>query len=250
MQLPTEHNEPADPIVSGDPARPGRDTPGLPPPPSTAALDGMLAGVRAELRAEERRRLLFELHDGLGPTLAALALGLRAAHNAVDRSPAVAVRLLAELEHEAQRGILELRRLTGDRTPAELDGLGLLTALRRRVAALSGGITVELDLPESLPPLPDAVTTAVHRIAGEALTNMAKHAGARSCLLRLWCDHELHLEIVDDGIGLTTGKSKGIGLRSMRERARELHGECRVETVPGGRGTRVTVRLPLHRRSE
>ena len=250
MQLPTERNEPAEPMVSRDMAPPGRDNPGLPSPPSLAALDGMLAGVRVELQAEERRRLLFELHDGLGPTLAAIALGLRAAHNAVDRSPAVAVRLLAELEHEAQRGILELRRLTGDRTPTELEGLGLLTALRRRVAALSGGIAFELELPDSLPPLPDAVIAAVHRIAGEALTNMARHAAARSCVLRLWLDHELHLEIVDDGIGLPAGESTGIGLRSMRERARELHGECRVEPVADGRGTRVTVRLPLRRRGE
>lgn len=249
MQLPTEQDQPAEPVVSQDFTRTGQDMAAM-PPPVLDALDAMLGRVHGEIRAEERRRLRFELHDGIGPTLAALALGLRAAHNAVGRDPAVAGRLLAELEHEVQRGILELRRLTGERKRTELDELGLLTALRRQAAALSGGITVELDLPEALPPLPGPVTTAVHRIAGEALTNMARHAAASSCLLRLWLDHELHLEIIDDGMGLPGTVPAGVGLRSMRERARELRGECRVETAAGGRGTRVAVRLPLRRRGD
>ncbi len=85
---------------------------------------------------------------------------------------------------------------------------------------------------------------AAYRIVQEALTNVVRHAGARSCVVRLALDEALHLEIADDGVGLAAASRAGVGLASMRERAAELGGTCVVEMPPTG-GTRVLARLPL-----
>jgi two-component system, NarL family, sensor kinase len=84
----------------------------------------------------------------------------------------------------------------------------------------------------------------VYRIACEALTNVARHAGATSCALRVRRHDSLELEIVDDGVGFGPGQRSGVGLIAMRERASELGGTCTINSVTGT-GTRVLVRLPL-----
>jgi two-component system, NarL family, sensor kinase len=103
---------------------------------------------------------------------------------------------------------------------------------------------VVVEAPEDLPNLPAAVEVAVYRITQEALTNVARHARARTCLVQLAVDRDVLLEIVDDGVGIPTERSAGVGLSSMHERASELGGSCTVEAVPED-GTRVLVRLPL-----
>jgi signal transduction histidine kinase len=124
----------------------------------------------------------------------------------------------------------------------------LLTALRRHVAGLAGrmpgDLVIELDLPATLPALSPAVEMAVYRVVGEALTNVIRHSHARFCVVRLWINRDLHLEIVDDGVGLGQPDMLGVGLRSMRRRAGELGGDFRAETVATGHGTRIAVRLP------
>jgi two-component system NarL family sensor kinase len=86
---------------------------------------------------------------------------------------------------------------------------------------------------------------AAFRIGQEALTNVARHAGARHCLLRLSVDRDgLAVEIVDDGRGIATERHRGIGMISMRERAEELGGALTVESGPSG----TTVRALLPRR--
>jgi signal transduction histidine kinase len=93
--------------------------------------------------------------------------------------------------------------------------------------------------------LPAAVEAAAYRIAQEGLTNVVRHAAASSCSLRLACASagDLCLEIVDNGRGLPSVRSTGVGLISMRERAEELSGDCVIEPASAG-GTRVSVRLP------
>jgi signal transduction histidine kinase len=92
--------------------------------------------------------------------------------------------------------------------------------------------------------LPAAVEVAAYRIALEAMTNVARHAGAGRCLVRLSLNGSLELEVTDDGHGLGRGAAANVGLGSMRERARELGGACLVESRPEG-GTRVLATLPL-----
>ncbi|MFL6142872.1 MAG: ATP-binding protein [Labedaea sp.] len=210
--------------------------------------------VRA--REKERRRILHELHDGVGPTLAAVALGIDASQRSVGNDTATGV-LLGRLRDELQAAIVEIRRLAHGLRPPVLDRIGLIPAIRDYAGALASrtahsdgtgdGVTIVLEVPTVLPRLPATVDVAAYRIVCEALTNVTRHAGARSCSVRLWVDDDLHIEVVDDGVGigqtaLTDGG--GVGLSSMRERAAELGGDCLVEAERGG-GTRVLATLPL-----
>lgn len=197
-------------------------------------------------REEERRRLRRDLHDGLGPQLASLILKSDAARNLMPHDPDAAATLLVELKTQTQTAITDIRRLVYNLRPPPLDELGLVAALREHAAANSTAddLHVSVEAPESLPPLPAAVEVAAYRIALEALTNVARHANARRCVLRITLDHALLLEISDDGTGLPQGYHAGVGLTSMRERAEELGGTCEIGLAPGG-GTRVLARLPL-----
>ncbi len=197
-------------------------------------------------REEERRRLQRDLHDSLGPVLASLPLKLDAAHNLLGRDPAQASALLLELKTQTQATLIDIRRLVYDLRPPALDQLGLVTAIRQHAAAYhpANGLQITLEAPDQLPPLPAAVEVAAYRIVQEALTNVAAHASAHSCLIRFRLDHDLCLEIRDDGVGLPKEGRLGVGLASMRERATELGGSCIIEPAPCG-GTQVVARLPL-----
>ncbi|MGH3145095.1 MAG: GAF domain-containing sensor histidine kinase, partial [Rubrobacter sp.] len=197
-------------------------------------------------REEERRRLRRDLHDGLGPQLAAQTLKLGSARSLYPRDPAAADRLLSELESDMEVALADIRRVVYDLRPPALDELGLDGAIREAAARYeTHGPRISFDIPGELPPLPAAVEVAAYRIAQEALTNVVRHAGARNCTVRLSPrDGALDLEVTDDGVGLPENRTAGVGLSSMRERAAELGGTCVVESIPSG-GTRVLARLPL-----
>jgi signal transduction histidine kinase len=219
-------------------------------------------------REEERRRLRRDLHDGLGPTLAALALSASTIPDLIPANPAGAAALARQLEADIRATVGEIRRLIHGLRPPALDELGLAGAIRERVQHFGfwildfgpeaiqnqapfsepktqNRLRITLDIPESLPPLPAALEVAAYRIIEEALTNVARHAQARACKVRLMLtDDALEIEIVDDGIGLPTERRAGVGLLSIRERAAELGGASSIE-VFGEAGTRVYARLPL-----
>ena len=124
------------------------------------------------------------LHDGLGPVLAGLALGLEGAQDAVHQDPKVAENLLADLGAQATAAIEDVRRLVYGLRPPSLDDLGLLGAVREqanRLSVPSRGLVVRVDAPDRLPPLPAAVEVAAYRIVAEALTNVSRHAKAAHC---------------------------------------------------------------------
>ncbi len=196
-------------------------------------------------REEERRRLRRDLHDGLGPVLASMSFKLDAVHNLVDRDPAAVQKMAAELKAQVQGALTDIRRIAYDLRPPALDELGLVGALREHISAYnqSGTLQVVLDAPQNIPQLRAAVEVAAFRIAMEAMTNVARHANARHCQVRLSVDDTLCLEIGDDGRGISGKARAGVGLSSMRERAEELGGTCAVETRPE-QGTRVLVQLP------
>lgn len=197
-------------------------------------------------REEERRRIRRDLHDGLGPQLATLTLKLDAARNLLLQEPQTADAMLAGLKVQGQAAISDIRRLVYDLRPPALDELGLVPAIREQAANYSQyGLNITVQAPESLPPLPAAVEVAAYRIAQEALTNVARHAQAKVCRVRVSLGGELELEITDDGIGLPEDRRAGVGLSSMRERAAELGGTCVVEPAGLTGGTRLLARLPL-----
>ncbi|MEV6301498.1 GAF domain-containing sensor histidine kinase [Actinoplanes sp. NPDC051861] len=197
-------------------------------------------------REEERRRLRRDLHDGLGPMLGGVALRIEAARNLVGRNPGEADKLLKQAREDAGTAVADVRRLVHDLRPPALDDVGLAGAVRQQAARLRApGLSVTVDGGDDLEQLPAAVEVAAYRIASEALTNVARHASASICRVRLEVvDGALELEVTDDGAGIPAGTPTGVGLVSLRERAAELGGECRIE-CPGERGTVVRARLPL-----
>lgn len=197
-------------------------------------------------REEERRRLQRNLHDGLGPVLASLTLKLDTVRNVLRHDPDAADAMLTELKMQTQATIADIRRMVYDLRPPALDQMGLIAAIREHVAAYSNlkGLQFRVETSAHLPPLPAAVEVAIYRIAQEALTNVASHAHARICTIRLGFDSMLFLQVMDDGVGLPVNGQTGVGLNSMRERAAELGGTCLIEPRPGG-GTQVLARLPL-----
>ena len=198
-------------------------------------------------REEERRRLRRDLHDGLGAQLAGLNVQAGTLRRLIPQDPGAADELVVELREELRGAIADIRRLVYDLRPPALDDLGLVEALRQlaeRYDSKDEPLRVVVEAPEDLPDLPAAVEVAVYRITQEALTNVARHARATTCVVRLAVNDDVTLEIVDDGVGIPAGRSAGVGLSSMHERAAELGGSCAVEISPEG-GTRVLARLPL-----
>jgi signal transduction histidine kinase len=199
-------------------------------------------------REEERRRLRRDLHDGLGAQLAGLTVQTGVLKGLIARDPEGAEALVGELRTELRAAIADIRRLVYELRPPALDELGLTGALQRlaeRTGADTDGPRVTVDVPPDLPQLSAAAEVAVYRIAQEALTNVVRHASAHSCLVRVRADDDgVTLEVIDDGRGLSgMPGSAGVGHASMRERAAEMGGECRVEPGADG-GTLVVARLP------
>ena len=205
-------------------------------------------------REEERRRLRNDLHDGLGPSLATLAMRLDAARDMIEDDPAGAADLVESLSEQARQEIAEVRRLVDGLRPPALDQFGLVSALRNRadehnLAARSGhsagSMIWTVDAEGDLEPLPAAVEVAAYRIVLEAVTNAGRHSGARACAVTLRRTPDcLRIRVRDTGTGLGPAATPGVGLSSMRERAEEVGGTWTL-TSDRGSGTVVEVRLPL-----
>lgn len=205
------------------------------------AVRGRLSGTREA----ERRRLQRDLHDRLGPTLAAQSLAVSSARHLLRADAGRAERLLEKLEDELWGTLEGVRRLAHNLTPPDLEVLGLEGALRLRAEALAGErLKLELVFPDTLPPAPAAESAAYH-IVSEAVANVVRHAGARTCRVELRADGGwLELSVTDDGRGFV-GEGRGLGLVSMRERAEEIGGRFAVTAAPDTPGVRVWASLPL-----
>ncbi len=207
-----------------------------------------LQRARARLvtgREEERRRLRRDLHDGLGPTLASQALTIDTARLMLNRDPVAAAALLQQAKEQSFSAVSEIRRVVYELRPPALDDLGLDGALRDLGSHFADtDLKVRIETPERLPPLSAAVEVAAYRIVQEALTNVARHAQAQHCTIKITVDTDLELTITDDGIGTPADRRAGVGLTSMRERAEELGGQCSIANRPEG-GTTIAARLPL-----
>jgi signal transduction histidine kinase len=195
-------------------------------------------------REEERRRLRREIHDGLGPHLAAVQLRLGIAQACAPPSSGAPEHLLtaAEVLGEA---LTEVRRITAGLAPAALVEHGLLDATRtlaRRLSTRDVLVTVTLTGPP-LPALTPAVETAAYRIAAEAVTNAVRHAGAGRVRVTFGAGQAtLQVTVSDDGTGFDAAAAPGTGLASITERAEEIGGTCTMDTGP--RGTTVSATLP------
>ncbi|WP_426513314.1 histidine kinase [Dactylosporangium sp. McL0621] len=218
----------------------------LGPAAHAVALGGDLQRSRERLvtaREEERRRLRRDLHDGLGPTLAGLALKAGIVADLIPTDPRAAQEGANRLSNEIRATIADVRRLVYGLRPPSLDELGLVGAVREAALACrppGPTIVVEGDLSA----LPAAVEVAAYRIIHEALTNVDRHAGAGACTVRMARESDLILEISDDGVGIAATRPAGVGLLAINERAAELGGSVHIGRS-GPTGTTVRVRIPL-----
>jgi two-component system NarL family sensor kinase len=196
------------------------------------------------VQEDERRRLARELHDGIGQTLTALKNQLEGALHEQG------LRLAREMAAQALHDTRELSRLL---RPAVLDDLGLTPALRWLTRSVTERLRVAVDLRVSglEERLDREMETLAFRVVQEALTNVAKHAGAPSAAVEveLTCGR-LRLCVSDAGRGFDPAVldvepgEAGSGLRGIRERAALFGGTVRVDSVPGS-GTRIEVMVPL-----
>jgi signal transduction histidine kinase len=206
-----------------------------------AERDRVVAATR-----QERDRLRRDLHDGLGPSLSGVGLGLQAlqdAHAAGDA--AAAEQLLGRIREEVATAVGEVRRILDDLRPAVLDQTRLPDAVRQHAAAIATGkLDVSVDAGQ-LPPLPADVEATAYRIIQEALTNVVRHADAHHADITLAASNgALTVRVADDGRGIRGhGRDGAVGLASMRQRAEALQGSLRVDS--GDRGTTVVATLPL-----
>jgi signal transduction histidine kinase len=207
------------------------------------SLTGDLARSRERLVAateEERRRLRRDLHDGLGPALAGVVLGLQRTRARVVTDPATAQAQLDELTGQVQGAVGEVRRLVYGLRPPAVDELGLMGAIEEQARAM-GGVEVHGVVDGDLPA---AVEVAAYRIALEAMTNALRHGGGRWCRIGVEMNGALQVLVEDDGVGLPEHFRAGVGITSMRERAAELGGTCSVSRREPS-GTSVRAVLPV-----
>lgn len=184
--------------------------------------------VRA--REEERRRIRRDLHDGLGPSLAAIKLEVSAARRRLEAAghDASALEPLRSVVGDATE---EVRRVIEDLRPPLLDELGLIDALRN-LRFVPDGFALRVEAVSPVGGLPAAVEVAAYRIASEAIRNAIRHARATACEVTLELRADLlQLTVRDDGTGLPDGMLRGVGVAAMHERADELGGSVRVQRV-------------------
>jgi signal transduction histidine kinase len=222
----------------------------------TAELERARAELARRAVTEERLRLARELHDVVAHSISVIAVQSGVGAHVAHTQPEEAAKALAAIEATSRAALTELRRLLGvlrqegepQGSLAPVPGLADLDALLAEVA--KAGLAVKLQVEGTPSQLPAGVDLSAYRIVQEALTNVVKHAGpARAQVVVGYRDHEVTVEVSDDGRGVTapTGDGParvGHGLIGMRERVQAFGGDLQVGPRPGG-GFRVAARLPL-----
>ena len=168
----------------------------------------------AEARDEERRALRRELHDGFGPSLAGVALGLRAAGNLLRRRPRTAAPLVASMADELDDRVEEVRTLARGLLPPILDELGLVPAINELADRhrITGGLHLVVTAEEIVTDA--AVRQAVYGIVAEAVRNVVRHADATTCTITVTStDERLVVTVDDDGAGLPSSPAAGVDCR-------------------------------------
>jgi len=212
-----------------------------------AYASGLVADVqrsRASIvgaREEERRRLRNDLHDGVGPSLAAIAL----------QADVLATRLADGPHHDEaalirdrlRQAVAQVRSVSHGLRPPILDQMGLEVALRQLVETVAP-MTGEADV-HDLADLPAAAEVTAYAVAAEAVTNTVKHSAASTVRLEARrMPGAVVVQVADNGRGLPAHPRAGVGLASMRQRAAEVEGTLEHLSTPGG-GTTVRLTIPL-----
>ena len=207
-----------------------------------------LSAAMNRIQEDERRRIARELHDELGQLLTSLRLDLGVMRRNLHRDgPPRMEEKIAAMFDLVELTIQTVRRVAWELRPTVLDDFGLRAALENEIAAFAERTAIDVRLSMSHEELIDADrATALYRVALEALTNVARHAGATRVDVRIdVIDDHVELEVRDNGRGITETEANGgtLGLLGARERVWALGGEIVIEGVPGN-GTRVFASIP------
>ena len=200
----------------------------------------------------ERRRLARELHDTVSSNLTAVRLDLEIMEKQLSENDLTELNdRVSDCAALVADAAITTREISSDLHPAVLDYMGIIPALKDLGEKFSRRTSIEVAVAGMDPGvrLPAETEIALFRIAQEALMNCAKHSRAGSVAISLDCNFErVQLSIADDGIGFDapelghSGKSPGLGLLTMQERAEAIGGKCRIESTPG-KETRVIIEV-------
>ena len=211
-------------------------------------LEG-LSNRLMSVQEEERRRLSRELHDGVGQGLTAVVSHLWLLERRMPEGSQDLRTSASEARALAAKTLAEIRELSQLLRPSLLDDWGLVPSLEAHVKAFKTHHDIEVSFSSTTLPerLPAEVETAVYRIVQEALTNVARHAKARTVRVNL--EHSgaiLSLDVTDDGVGYprkdARDESRGLGLLSIRERVRALGGRVALNN---DHGAHLAIEIPL-----
>ena len=202
---------------------------------------------------EERKRLARELHDDSAQTLTAVLMTLKTAEDALPAGPHDARKAMDRSRSQLELALREIRKAIVDLRPSALDDLGLAAAARTYATEhlRPHGIKVAFSVSGDEQRATGAAATAVFRIVQEAVSNAARHSGARKVRISLdFGPSAVVTEVKDDGAGFDPAgfhqpqeSGRGLGLLGMRERAELFGGDVEIESGPG-KGTTVRVRIP------
>jgi signal transduction histidine kinase len=201
---------------------------------------------------EERRRIARDLHDGVGQYLAAMKMSFEVAVVETGEQ-AAAAGPLKDCVNLVDRCTREIRTMSHLLHPPLLEEMGLASAIPWFVSGFRerSGIAVDLEMPENFDRLPASVEVVLFRVLQESLTNIHRHAGSERAAIRLQVESGTAVLMVQDygkGFDVRPGRfAPGVGIAGMRERARELGGEFKIDSGPGG--TVIEATIPLQRRS-
>jgi PAS domain S-box-containing protein len=210
-----------------------------------------------KVQDEERRRIARELHDSAGQTLTVLGLSLA---QLVERAQVIAPELAKEgkeIEGVVQQLHREIRTTSYLLHPPLLDECGLASALSMYVEGLAerSHVAITLDVADNFGRLPSDMELAIFRLVQECLTNIHRHSGSETALIRLTRDQgRVRTEVRDRGKGISPERlleiqshGSGVGISGIRERIRQFHGEMKIES--SGSGTSLVVSLPIPRQA-
>jgi signal transduction histidine kinase len=201
-----------------------------------------------QVEEEERRRISRELHDEAGQSMLVIRLQLEMLEKLASE-PEVRLKL-KETRDVTERTIVEIRRIIAALSPAVLEQLGLVPALRQLTSRFRKfyPARVRLYLPPRLSRLPRESEIITYRLLQECYNNIAKHSSASTVNIHLSStDRYLELRVEDDGVGfeveLALKKRNSFGLAGMRERVALFGGSVKIQSAPGS-GTKITAVLP------
>jgi signal transduction histidine kinase len=214
--------------------------------------ESLLAQARDAAAQQERNRLARNLHDSIKQQIFSISMSAAAVQARWDTNPQGAREALGDVRRSTQEAMVEMKALLQQLSPAPLEKVGLVQALRDQCEALGyrtdAEVAVEFGELPADDRLPTGAQESIFRIAQEAFSNVARHARADHVRLYLGqCDADgpLTLEIQDDGQGFEVDRGgSGMGLENIRQRVLALGGELGIVSAPG-KGTTLRVTLPL-----